>query len=80
MFGCLTVCAMKAKEETVRQFVPMSDELLYRSEVPPGPLVPYRCGLPCWHQLRADCEKRSDDDARDGSGVRAGRGAEAVSA
>ena len=34
------------------QFVPMTDDVLYRTEDFPGPLVPYRCGLQCWHQLR----------------------------
>jgi hypothetical protein len=32
----------------------MSDDLLDRLEALPGPLVPYQCGLPCWHQLRAE--------------------------
>jgi hypothetical protein len=36
----------------MRQFVPMTDELLYRTDRLPGPLVPYRCGLPCWHRLQ----------------------------
>ena len=34
------------------QFVPMTDDVLYRTDDLPGPLVPYRCGLPIWHQLR----------------------------
>ncbi len=33
------------------QFVPMTDDVLYRAHDLPGPLVPYRCGLPCWHEL-----------------------------
>ena len=36
----------------MRQFVPMTDELLYEPAQLPQPLVPYRCGLPCWHRLR----------------------------
>lgn len=36
----------------MREFVPMTDELLYDPQRVPGPLVPYRCGLPCWHQLQ----------------------------
>ncbi len=36
------------------QFVPMTDDVLYRAQDLPGPLVPYRCGVPCWHQLRVD--------------------------
>ena len=35
----------------MRQFVPMTDEVLYQRENFPGPLVPYQCGVPCWHQL-----------------------------
>jgi len=23
----------------------------------PGPLVPYQCGVPCWHRLRAEPER-----------------------
>jgi len=38
------------------QFVPMTDDVLYRTQDLPGPLVPYRCGLPCWHQLQAEGE------------------------
>jgi hypothetical protein len=32
----------------------MNDEMLDRLESLPGPLVPYQCGVPCWHQLRAE--------------------------
>jgi hypothetical protein len=32
----------------------MNDDLLYRPDALPGPLVPYRCGLPCWHQLQEE--------------------------
>jgi len=35
----------------MRQFVPMTDDLLYQPDKFPGPLVPYQCGVPCWHQL-----------------------------
>jgi hypothetical protein len=31
----------------MRQFVPMTDEMLYSADGPPGPLVPYRFGVPC---------------------------------
>jgi hypothetical protein len=31
----------------MRQFVPMTDEMLYSAGGPPGPLVPYRFGVPC---------------------------------
>ena len=36
----------------MKQFVAMTDEMLYRADGPPGPLVPYRTGVFCWHQLR----------------------------
>jgi hypothetical protein len=32
----------------------MNDEMLDRLESLPGPLVPYQCGLPCWHQMRVE--------------------------
>jgi hypothetical protein len=54
MIGCLTVDVPKRMETTVRQFVPMSDDFLDSREALPGPLVPYQCGLPCWHQLRTE--------------------------
>ena len=40
----------------MKQFVAMSDDDLYRAEGPPGPLVPYQCGVFCWHQLREEAE------------------------
>jgi hypothetical protein len=36
----------------MRQFVPMTDEMLNRLDSLPGPLVPYHCGIPCLHVLR----------------------------
>lgn len=38
----------------MKQFVALSDDVLYRADGPPGPLVPYQCGVFCWHQLRAE--------------------------
>ena len=35
----------------MRQFVPMTDEMLSQLASLPGPLVPYRCGVPCRHAL-----------------------------
>lgn len=29
----------------------MTDEMLFAAGGLPGPLVPYRAGLPCWHAL-----------------------------
>jgi len=40
----------------MKQFVAMSDDELYRVEGPPGPLVPYQCGVFCWHQLREEAK------------------------
>jgi hypothetical protein len=38
----------------------MSDEMLYRPETLPGPLVPYQCGLPCWHQMQIEAAPAGD--------------------
>ena len=32
----------------------MTDDMLYRSDGPPGPIVPYQCGVFCWHRLREE--------------------------
>ena len=60
----------------MRQFVPMTDELLYQAGKLPGPLVPYRCGVPCWHRLRAEPEQASGPAAA----ARAAAGEPGVSA
>jgi hypothetical protein len=44
-------------ETAMRQFVPMTDDMLERVDELPGPLVPYQCGLPCWHRLRDESER-----------------------
>jgi hypothetical protein len=31
----------------MKQFVPLTDEMLYSYAGPPTPLVPYRCGMSC---------------------------------
>ncbi|HZP66035.1 MAG TPA: hypothetical protein VFB32_06975 [Rudaea sp.] len=36
----------------MKQFVAMTDDMLYGAGGPPGPLVPYQCGVFCWHRLR----------------------------
>jgi hypothetical protein len=41
----------------MRQFVPMTDDMLENAGQLPGPLVPYQCGVPCWHRLRAEPER-----------------------
>ena len=51
----------------MRQFVPMTDELLYRAGGPPGQLVPYRAGLNCWHALGPDGVYHFYDGAADAS-------------
>jgi hypothetical protein len=38
----------------------MNDEMLDRLESLPGPLVPYQCGVPCWHQMRMEMLPASD--------------------
>ena len=44
----------------MRQFVPITDDLLYRADGPPGILVPYRTGVECWHGLSAAAPPRPD--------------------
>jgi len=41
----------------MRQFVPMTDDMLENADQLPGPLVPYQCGLPCWHRLRGEPDR-----------------------
>ena len=36
----------------MKQFVPITDDLLYRLGGPPGPLVPYRIGVSCRRALQ----------------------------
>jgi hypothetical protein len=38
----------------MKQFVAMTDDVLYRRDDLPGPLVPYQCGVFCWHRLREE--------------------------
>jgi len=40
----------------MREFVPMTDDMLDVGPLP-GPLVPYQCGVPCWHRLRVEPER-----------------------
>ena len=35
----------------MKQFVPLTDEMLYDLAGPPVPLVPYRCGMPCSREM-----------------------------
>jgi len=41
----------------MRQFVPLTDEMLYAMGGLPGPLVPYRAGLACWRALGNESAK-----------------------
>lgn len=41
----------------MRQFVPLTDEMLYQMGGLPGPLVPYRAGLACAHALVDEAAK-----------------------
>lgn len=46
----------------MKQFVEISDDVLYRAEGLPGPLVPYHCGVFCWHQLREEVTTRAPEN------------------
>jgi len=35
----------------------MTDDMLENVDQLPGPLVPYQCGLPCWHRLRGEPDR-----------------------
>jgi hypothetical protein len=47
----------------MKQFVAMTDEFLYRPDALPGPLVPYQCGVFCWHRLREEASTLQSADA-----------------
>jgi hypothetical protein len=53
-FGPVSIgIIQKAPRGTVmQQFVAITDDELFRKDGLPGPLVPYQCGVSCWHQLR----------------------------
>ena len=55
--------------QTMRQFVPMTDDVLYRRDLFPGPLVPYQCGLPCWHGLREETGENAIAQSRESVAV-----------
>lgn len=52
----------------MKQFVPLTDEMLYGTGGPPAVLIPYRCGMPCLHADRSDagdvCDRGIDGDER----------------
>jgi hypothetical protein len=48
----------------MKQFVAITDDELFRKEGLPGPLVPYQCGVFCWHQLRESLLSQVADPAR----------------
>lgn len=40
----------------MKQFVPLTDDMLYRAGGPPAMLVPYHCGVACWHRAREEMD------------------------
>ncbi len=48
----------------MRQFVPLTDDMLYQMGGLTGPLVPYRAGLACWHALMDETATRGSGDGR----------------
>lgn len=58
------------EQTAMKQFVPMSDAVLFGEAELPGPLVPYQLGIPCHHALeRAETSSReheagTSDEAR----------------
>ena len=63
----------------MRQFVPMTDEMLFAAGGLPGPLVPYRAGLPCWHALGDNAQVAPvADEAAPLAGAKASRAAPAT--
>lgn len=38
----------------MKQFIPFDDAWFEHPGSMPGPLVPYRCGVPCRHELARD--------------------------
>ena len=36
----------------MKQFVPMTDDMLFDAQLFAGPFVPYRYGVPCVRQMR----------------------------
>ncbi|MDR3387479.1 MAG: hypothetical protein P4L92_10540 [Rudaea sp.] len=53
----------------MKQFVAISDDELFRKDGLPGPLVPYQCGVFCWHQLRESVLPPRADLVHVGSGA-----------
>jgi hypothetical protein len=43
----------------MKQFVPMTDEMLFDAQQFVGPFVPYRYGVPCAHRMREEEPERS---------------------
>ncbi len=48
----------------MKQFVAITDDQLFRKDGLPGPLVPYQCGVFCWHQLRESLLSQGADAER----------------
>jgi hypothetical protein len=65
---CLFDWRRPSAEFAMRQFVPMTDEMLYApgnvvAGNEPLRLVPYQCGVPCWHRLGVESGSTRDADA-----------------
>ena len=45
--------SVSMQEMVMKQFIPFSDEWFERGLPLPGPLVPYRSGVACLHELEA---------------------------
>ena len=64
----------------MKQFVAISDDELFRAEGPPGPMVPYQCGVFCWHQLREEATMSPSPNSLQAAAARSGNEGSALSA
>lgn len=44
----------------MKQFVPLTDDMLYRADGALPMLVPYHCGIPCCHRARDESDHAID--------------------
>lgn len=44
----------------MKQFVPLTDDMLYQAGGPPVMLVPYHYGIPCCHRASEDADYAID--------------------
>jgi hypothetical protein len=45
----------------MKQFVPMTDDMLFDAQHFVGPFVPYQYGVPCVRQMREDEQRAATD-------------------